>query len=91
MNFDDMDAILIIRFYNVPELVGYTRNKPFHKIFRLHKFKIVYLRISLEDICQILDHQFVTCNYKDFFVLESSVYYKQKFQTKINLVSILYV
>ena len=82
MNFDDMDAILIIRFYNVPELVGYTRNKPFHKIFRLHKFEIVYLKISLEDICQILDHQFVTCNYKDFLYLSPVCTTNKNFKLK---------
>ena len=62
-----METVQIIEFYKVPELVGYTRNKPFHKIFGLHKFETVYLKISLQDICQILDHQFVTCNYKDLF------------------------
>ena len=46
-------------------MVGYTRNKLFRKIFVLHKFETVYLKILLEDICQIVDHQFVTCNYKD--------------------------
>ena len=67
MNFDDVETIQIMKLYKVHELVGCTRNKYFHKIFGLHKFETVYLKISLEDICQILDHQFVTCNYKDLF------------------------
>ena len=87
VNFDDMEIIMIMKFYKVHELVGCTRNKLFHKILGLHKFWTVYLKISLEDICQIVDHQFVTCNYKDLLCTWDQCV-QTKFWTKINLVSI---